>query len=440
MKKSLVFFVAVFFLSPVLHAAVYSVSPAGSDSAAGSASAPWFTLQHAADEAGAGDTVLIKSGTYAGFRAEHGGASNLPITFKADTGASVLVNTPGPENVKGSTIEIENCDWWVLEDLEVTGAPSNAGIDIRVAGHVTVKNCFCHHNERWGVFTGFVEYFAAEYNECSYSVSEHGIYHSNSGDNAVIRYNVCHHNAGCGIQINADPSMGGDGISSFNLITDNVLFENGALGGAAINLASVRDTLVANNLIFSNHAGGIAAWDDGQGEEWGSMNNKYYNNTVHMPSDGRWAISLANGSTGAQVYNNILIHENSGRGGLETDSSSLPGLSSNYNVISRVSVDEISINLSDWQFSYSQDTLSASQTAAQTFITPGIDYHLLDSAWAKDHGVTLAEVTVDLEGNGRPQGAAYDIGSYETAAAPPPGGVQNGTNILPIINGLLLPD
>ena len=328
----------------------------------------------------------------------------------------------------------------MLEGLEVTGAPSNAGIDIRVADHVTVRNCYCHHNERWGVFTGFAEYFTAEHNECSYSAREHGIYHSNSGDNAVIRYNVCHHNAGCGIQINADPSMGGDGISSFNLITHNVLFENGELGGAAINLASVRDTLVADNLIYNNHAGGIAAWDDGQGEQWGSRDNKYYNNTVHMPSDGRWAISLANGSTGAQVYNNIVIHENSARGGLETDSSSLPGLSSNYNVISRVSVDESGMSLSSWQAAYSQDGQSAAQTAAQTFVTPGIDYRLLDSAWAKDHGAILAEVTNGLEGNSRPQGPAYDIGAYEMAAAPSPGGEPNPEDILIIINSLLLLD
>jgi len=186
-----------------------------------------------------------------------------------------------------------------------------------------------------GIFTAFAEYFTAQYNECSYSSEEHGIYHSNSGDNAVLCYNTCHHNSGCGIQINADPSMGGDGISSNNKITHNILYENGTAGGAAINLASVRDSLIANNLMYNNSAGGIAAWDDGQGYQWGSKNNKYYNNTVHMPSNGRWAINLGNGSTGCLVKNNILIHESNFRGGLEIDGSSLEGFSSDYNIITR---------------------------------------------------------------------------------------------------------
>ena len=407
-----------FSLVPALYAQTYYVSPSGSDSSTGSSTQPWLTLQHSADSVTASDMVIIKTGTYVGFRAKSGGTSGLPITFKADAGASVIINGVSPDGRKGSIIEIEGYDWWVLDGLEVTGAPQQAGIDIRVADHITVRNCFCHHNQKWGIFTAFAEYFTAEYNRCSYSVEEHGIYHSNSGDNAVIRFNICYNNRACGIQINADPSMGGDGISSDNLITHNILYENGGAGGAAINLASVRDSLIANNLIYNNHAGGIAAWDDGQGNQWGSKNNKYYNNTVHMPSDGRWAINLGNGSTGCRVFNNILIHENSARGGLEIDTSSLTGFSSDYNILTRVSVDESTMSLSLWQSNYSQDTHSFDQTAAQTFITPGTDYHLLDSALAKDGGTTLQEITTDLDGNHRPQGTAYDMGAYERVRSP----------------------
>ena len=394
-------------------AAEYYVSPSGNNASAGSSSAPWETLQHAADVVSAGDTVIIRNGAYAGFRAQSGGTSGFPITFRADEGTLAVINTESPDGVKGSIIEIEGYDWWVLDGLEVTGAPENAGIDIRVADHVTVRNCYCHHNRNWGIFTAFAEYFTAEQNECSYSGEEHGIYHSNSGDNAVIRYNTCHHNAACGIQINADPSMGGDGISSNCTVTHNILYENGDIGGAAINLASVRDSLIADNLMYGNHAGGIAAWDDGQGNQWGSKNNQYYNNTVHMPADGRWAINLKNGSTGCEVYNNILIHESASRGGIEIDPSSLTGFSSDYNILDRVSVDETTISLSAWQSTYSQDAHSFSQTAAQTFVSPGSDYHLLAAALAIDGGTTLPVITNDLDGNARPQGANYDIGAYE---------------------------
>jgi Right handed beta helix region len=409
----LIFAVLLFFLSTKPYAATFYVSPLGNDSAAGSSSTPWKTLQHAANSVNAGDTVLINSGNYAGFRASTGGSAGSPITFQANAGASVVINSAGSECIKGSIIEIEGCDGWILDGLEVTGASRNAGIDIRVADHITVRNCNCHHNRKWGIFTAFADDFTAEYNECNHAFEEHGIYHSNSGDRAVIRYNTCHHNAACGIQINADPSMGGDGISSNCMVTHNILYENGAMGGAAINLASVRDSLIGDNLIFNNSAGGIAAWDDGQGVQWGSKNNRYYNNTVHMPSESRWGVNLKNGSTGSRVWNNILIHENAARGGLEIDGSSLTEFSSNHNTLTRVSVDETVLDLSGWQTTYSQDAQSFSQTAIQTFVSSGSDYHLLETAPAIDAGATLPEIPDDLDGNIRPQGAAYDMGAYE---------------------------
>lgn len=50
----------------------------------------------------------------------------------------------------------------------------------------------------------------------------------------------------------------------------------------------------------------------------------------------------------------------------------------------------------------------------------GGDYHLQPSSPAIDHGVAVAAIEVDMDGNSRPQGAAYDIGAYEYGSAPPP--------------------
>lgn len=390
------------------------VSNTGLNSNAGTKDFPWETLQYAADQVQYGDTVNIMAGSYAGFRAKSGGNADNPITFKADDGAAVLIDRIGPDAWRGSIIEIEDHDYWILEGLEITGAPNNSGIDIRLADHVTVRHCYLHHNQKWGIFTGFAEYFTAEYNECSFSAVEHGIYHSNSGDHAVIRYNHCHHNNACGIQINADPSMGGDGISSFCTVTNNILNNNGAAGGAAINLASVRNSLIANNLIFDNMAGGIAAWDDGWGHDWGSKDNQFYYNTVHMPSTGRWALNLSNGSTGSVVLNNILVHDSSFRGGLEIDESSLSDTLSDHNIITRVNVDEDPFTLEQWQTAYGQDLHSYVEDAEDTFVEPGIDYHLKTSSKAVDQGFPLTVVTTDLDNNPRLLDPGVDIGAYET--------------------------
>ena len=66
----------------------------------------------------------------------------------------------------------------------------------------------------------------------------------------------------------------------------------------------VSNSRVQNNLLYNNHAGGIALYriDGAQG----ARNNVVANNTVVQAADGRWALLLVNASTGNTVFNNIL--------------------------------------------------------------------------------------------------------------------------------------
>jgi len=84
------------------------------------------------------------------------------------------------------------------------------------------------------------------------------------------------------------------------------------------------------------------------------------------------------------------------------------------------SEEETTVSLSAWQSTYSQDSHSFTQTATQTFVSSGSDYHLLSAALAVDGGTALPEITDDLDGNARPQGADYDIGAYERTIDCPP--------------------
>ena len=178
----------------------------------------------------------------------------------------------------------------------MTNAPSVRHRDPRrttapATGNLVRRN-YCHHNGRWGIFTGYALNVRIESNETSYSAAEHGIYVSNSSDNPSIRWNRAHHNRACGIQINADPFLAGDGIISGAVVSRNIAYENGVGGGAAINLASVRSSLISNNLLYNNHASGIAGWDDGAGNAFGTQGNRFFNNTIVMASDGRFALVL----------------------------------------------------------------------------------------------------------------------------------------------------
>jgi hypothetical protein len=424
------------------HAATYYVAPppAGNDANAGTQAAPWRTLQKAGDVAGAGDLVTVLAGTYQGFRPRKSGTAQAPVRFLAQTG--VVVTSPGASNSNGDNIWVRDVDYVVVDGFESTGAP-RAGIAVQGepdanATGVVIRNCFCHHNSRWGIFTGFARDLLIEANETSYSAIEHGIYVSNSGDRPTVRRNHVHHNNASGIQLNADPAeMGpdpndpqGDGIIVDALIEQNVIHDNGTAGGAAINLASVRTSLIRNNLLYANRSTGIAGWDDGDGNEFGTRDNRILGNTIVQgnssiqPDTARFAIGLKDGSINNAVFDNVLIHYG-GRGSLEVDPSSQPGLQSDYNVV---------VNL----FSDDTDFLTAAQWRAlgfdlhSTVVVPspslfanqaGGDYHLVATSAARDAGTTLTDLPTDLDGTARPQGAAVDCGAYELAggaASPTP--------------------
>src|SRR3989337_4142202 len=138
----------------------YVATPAsgGSDSNPGTSTQPWATLQYAVDNTGPGDTIIVKSGTYVGFRAENSGLSGAAKTIKADDGASVLVNVPGPFNRHSSNIEFENFDatvkYWVIDGFEVADSPQY-GIAFRGTDYITVQNCDVHDSAVTGIFTAF---------------------------------------------------------------------------------------------------------------------------------------------------------------------------------------------------------------------------------------------------------------------------------------------
>ncbi len=397
-------------------AATYYVDPAGLDANPGTNVSPWRTLQHAANTANAGDTVIVRAGTYVGAKFSRSGTSGAPITFSGESGA--LVNTPGPSNSNGDNLWVRNANYIVIEGFETHSAP-RSGIAIQgeptaPATGIVLRNNFCHDNTRWGIFTGYALNVVIENNETSYSGLEHGIYVSNSADNPVIRGNIAHHNHASGVQINADPSLAGDGIISGALVEDNVIYENGVGGGAAINLASVRSSTIRNNVLHNNHASGIAGWDDGSGNSWGTKSNKIFHNTIVQAANGRFALVLIHGSSGNQVKNNILIHTGT-RGSIETDTSSLSGLQSDYNIVNnRFSFNEQFITLAQWQKKKKDQRSLLWSSLAALFVDPTAnDYHLASGSIAINTGVTLTAVTDDIEGQPRPQGPAYDIGAYE---------------------------
>jgi hypothetical protein len=391
----------------------YYVAPTGSDSAPGSSAAPFATLQHAADIVGAGDAVIVRRGKYAGFYLETSGTAAKRITFRAEKGA--IINRPNPTTPDG--INLEGASYVTIQGFKIVRM-ARAGIRSVLNHHVTILKNTADSNGKWGILTGFSDDLLIKRNTTSNSIAEHGIYVSNSGDRPTIVENVSFNNRACGIHMNGDISLGGDGIISGARVSRNTIFNNGLGGGSGINGDGVQDSLFSNNLLYDNHASGISLYQIDAGGP--GRNNRIFNNTILMAADARWALNIQDGSTNLTVYNNILLTAHSFRGSISISPDSLPGFVSDRNIlIPRFTFNggDSVLSLADWQAETGQDSHSRTSSPARLFVDPGAKNYRLDAdSPAIDRGKTLTLVTDDLVGAARPQGSGFDIGAYERLA------------------------
>ncbi|WP_437589295.1 right-handed parallel beta-helix repeat-containing protein [Sorangium sp. So ce1000] len=396
----------------------------GDDGGKGNADDPWQTLQFAVDNINNGDTIIVRPGFCEGCRISESGAPGAGRkTLRGEPG--VTIDMPGTENAHGSNIEVELLDatvsHWIIEGFELANAP-RSGVDLRGTSDITVRLCDVHDSVRTGIFTAFSNDAVIEYNESAFN-GEHGVYTSNSGDRPQIRGNLLHHNAAAGVHMNGDRTFTpGDGIITGATVEQNEIWENGTLGGSAINCDGVSDSNFRNNLLYENHASGISLYAIDGAE--GSSRNQVYNNTISMAADSRWVINIPSSEggisnpVGNKIKNNILYTPRIDRGSILIYQPTIAGFESDYNiVVNRFSTDGGSsiINLSTWRNrGHDRNSLVASPT--NLFVDPNEpfdpDFHLRPGSLAIDRG-TAVPVFIDLDWVARPQGPRWDIGAYE---------------------------
>jgi hypothetical protein len=404
---------AILWLAAAPAAAVdYFVSPGGDDGADGlTALTAWETLTHASEEVGAGDTVHVADGDYAGFYLETSGTPGSPIRFVGE-GDDVRIDEDNPETPDG--INLEGASYVIIENFIVDGR-TRAGIRAVTADHVTIRNNRLGGNGRWGILTGFVDDLLIEGNEAHDSVVEHGIYVSNSCDRPVVRNNHIYDNHANGLHMNGDAETPpGDGLIEDALVEGNVIHGNGEGGGSGINVDGGQGAVIRNNLLYDNHASGISLYRiDGGGPSTGNL---VVNNTVIVAADARWAINIRDGSTGNTLRNNILYNLDDFRGAISVDADSLAGFTSDYNtLIARFTTDDGDsvLDFAEWQ-ALGHDAHSVLATPAELFLVPGSDFHLQPAGPAVDAGIGTNAPSVDLDGAPRPVGDGFDLGAFES--------------------------
>jgi parallel beta-helix repeat protein len=369
-----VIIVCAFVFSVDLSANSFYVSTNGNDSNSGDANAPFRTIRSGLSHLNAGDTLIIRGGTYAEsipyFTIPSGIDASRHTTVQGAPGEKVILNGLGPNF---DVIEIANRSYITLDNLTVEGAP-NTGIRLGEGGgwevsYITVKNVIAKNNGT-GIYTsgtaGLNHHLLLQRVTISDSRG-HGIYFT--GADSIIEDSDIYESFGHGIHLYGATLFD---AASRNTIRNNRIHRNGSFG---LMLSSGWNNIAYNNLIYANGwrtpSGGFRFYD-------GALNNQFLNNSVYGNSGpGIWIQS----GVGSIVTNNISY-------GNSLDRIVDDGLAS-----------AISYNL----------------TTDPGFVDAnGGNFHLTAGSKAINAGTFLTSVlATDMEGTSRPQNGNFDVGAYE---------------------------
>jgi parallel beta-helix repeat protein len=424
-------------LSSTAFGRTFYLAPNGNDDAEAVSGAEFATLRKALGTVWYGDTLIIRNGFYpGGATLRRGCPPDRPIVIRGESRYAIITGS----GTARDGLTLADCSNVILDGVNVTRA-ERGGIVLSHSDHIQVRNCVAYNNGKWGIFTDFASDWIMENNECFGSQVEHGIYHSNSGDNFVFRNNYLHHNSGCGLHMNGDPDYGGDGVEQFGLVEGNLCEANGAtLGGAAINMTHVQDVIVRNNVVLNTLAGGITFYQDTGEHSQGSKRALIMHNTLINQKDrGRTGVNIMPTSEKAVIVNNIFV-VGGHRGAIEVNSDYMNTIISDNNVLWGSASDAIIERDRETRISFDAWRQLSGQDAHTVIADPGFvsyaygDLHLTKNSPAVGIAMGLEEIKarlrqlggfdwtlkklaelpdVDRDGVQRPAGKGRDAGAYE---------------------------
>lgn len=236
------------------------VSPNGSDSASGSPSAPWRTLQKAADSVPAGASVFVRNGTYSGFSMYRSGTASAPIRFAAYPGETPVLD--GGDAVTW-TVKLSGVSYVNLDGLTVQGGYADGqdggGVLVVNSSHVAVTHSVLSDNKAFGIRTYNSTYVTIDHNDISHNAT--GVRIDRAGEGVLVSNNLIHDNDK--MMVN---TPGGD---------DDV-------GAIAVGITrTTGHSVISGNLIWGNRAPSYDfGWDGGAMDIYAASNWTFTNNVT----------------------------------------------------------------------------------------------------------------------------------------------------------------
>lgn len=347
-------------LTAAVAAAVYHLDPNGDDSAPGSPSAPWRTLDHANRILRAGDTLTLHPGTYHGvIRPERSGdGSTRPIIYRSEPlRAAILVGEPEATHIvqltdrrhitldglkllphAGAFGKIAGCDDIVIRDCHMEGS-THLYLSLDVSD--TRRSRFVGNHFTRGLTRttgGLIHGDMVSFTDCSQLVIE-GNDFSKSGHNPLsILAQAPGRAHGVVIRGNCFHNSWGRGFSFHNLeralVEGNILTEsfNGATSADTASKVFLIDGIFRHNLVFEN-------WDYPLASEsyhtpparnypvWELRDSRIYHNTFADNPTYVWRLGSYRGGEPVRgnIFQNNLFSGNAYTGNADTIVTPLPG-------------------------------------------------------------------------------------------------------------------
>ncbi|MFZ5941841.1 MAG: right-handed parallel beta-helix repeat-containing protein [Bacteroidota bacterium] len=297
----------------------YFVSLQGNDSNPGTEAQPFRTIPKAVGVAVAGDTILVRGGTYIStttISISKSGTADKYFTLKSYPGERALLNYS--TQAMGSRAISLSGSYWHIEGFDVFGAGDN-GLMISGGSHNRIVNCAFYRNRDSGLQMGN----GASYNEVincdSYFNADPTDYGDADGFAAKLDVGVQNYFYGCRSWKNCDDGWDGylRGADNVSTILENCwAFENGYLEdgtdpgaqangngfkmGGSDNKDLRHDFTVKNCLAFNNKVKGFD-----QNNNMGSM--ILYNCSSFNNAGGNYKISRALADGEVLIIKNSLV-------------------------------------------------------------------------------------------------------------------------------------
>jgi hypothetical protein len=418
---------------------VYYVAPPplGNDANLGTQTAPWATIQHAAETLVAGDTVYIMAGTYnERVVPQNSGNAGSPITYAAYPGETAIIDGTGvvvPEY--GGLFDLAERDYIRVSGLQVIHS-SYYGIVADTSSHITIEYNYVYDTYSSGISSWSSNNIIVDGNEvvgaCTGPWQEH--ISISSTDTFEVRYNHIH-----------DVMPGTEGKEG--LCVKDASAHGKVYGNHVYNLNHVGiyvdaeaehlfDVEVYQNVVHDIEGMGFSL----ASEQGGTLENiRLYNNIAYDNLVGLWLSACCIETHPFQditIINNTLAYN--GRdgwgGGIGIENTQVQNVVirnniCSQNIYSQMAADpsilpELTVdhNLTDgerdpeFEFYGVGDRVDVSPS----FVNPLMgNYHLQPDSPAIDAGSDLDAPADDLDGRARPQDgnddgvALYDIGAFE---------------------------